>query len=142
MIPSDTFRQLQIDMYERLKSQYPQYLPVEVFPRVIPYGWRKFDFSEDSCAWRHVDGLCVIGTVSIELDGLVWAHLSASHPKRLPSWNDMVAVKEIFLGPERKAINVIPPRKEYVNISPNVHHLFACLTGDPLPDFTHGTGSL
>jgi hypothetical protein len=142
MIPSDTFGQLQIDMYERLKSQYPQYLPDKVFPSVIPWGWRKLDFAKDACAWRHTDGLCVIGTVSIELDGHVWAHLSASRPTRLPSWEDMVAVKEIFLGPEQKAVNVIPPRKEYVNLNRCVHHLFACLTGNPLPDFTHGTGSL
>jgi hypothetical protein len=142
MIPSGTFRQLQIDAYEKLKSRYPQYIPDEVFPRVLPWGWRKLDFTEDACAWRHADGLCVIGTVSIELDGHVWAHLSASRSTRLPSWTDMVTIKEIFLSPEQKAINVIPARKEYVNINPNVHHLFACLTGDVLPDFTHGKGSL
>ncbi len=28
------------------------------------------------------------------------------------------------------------------NIHPNVLHLFVCLDGDPLPDFTRGKGSL
>jgi hypothetical protein len=142
MTRMDEIKKLQFENYEQLKNRYPQYLPTEVFPKVLPWGWETLPFLTDSCAWRHTEGLVVIGSVSIELDKNVWAHLSASRQRCLPSWEDMVEIKNIFLGPERKAINVIPPRKEHVNINPNVHHLFACLTSDPLPDFTHGTGSL
>jgi len=37
---------------------------------------------------------------------------------------------------------VVPPRSQYVNINPTVLHLWVCLDGDVLPDFTHGGSSL
>lgn len=60
---------------------------------------------------------------------------------KLPSWKDLRDVKDVFIG-NRKAIQVFPVAAEYVNIHPNVLHLFACLDDDGLPDFTSGTGSL
>lgn len=69
-------------------------------------------------------------------DGRLWAHLSvsANAPRRLPSWTELRWAKEHFLG-DRRAIMVLPPRSEYINITPNVFNLYACLTGEPLPDF-------
>ena len=81
------------------------------------------------------DGLKVICSISREKDGRDWLHVSASRDNGLPSWDDMKAVKSIFCGHESKAIIVFPPRSEYVNINPDVLHLWSCLGGDPLPDF-------
>lgn len=69
-------------------------------------------------------------------DGRLWAHLSVSaqSPRRLPSWKELRWAKEHFLG-DRRAIMVLPPRAEYVNITFNVLNLYACLSGEPLPDF-------
>ena len=50
--------------------------------------------------------------------------------------------KELFVGRDEFAYQVIPPRDQHVNIHPNVLHLWSCLDGSPLPDFTRGTGSL
>jgi hypothetical protein len=77
-----------------------------------------------------------------EDDGRIWRHFSLCGQGRLPTWSELVEAKEIFLGTEAKAIQVIPPRSQYVNIRPDVLHLFVCLDEDPLPDFTGGTGSL
>ncbi len=69
-------------------------------------------------------------------DGRLWAHLSVSAhtPRRLPTWKELRWAKEHFLG-DRRAIMVLPPRDEYVNITWNVLNLYACLSGEPLPDF-------
>lgn len=71
-------------------------------------------------------------------DGHIWAHLSlsAQQPRRLPTWKELRWAKEHFLG-DRRAIMVLPPRSEYVNITFNVFNLYACLSGNPLPDFRH-----
>jgi hypothetical protein len=79
--------------------------------------------------------LCVILEVECHASEL-WAHLSMSAmaAKRVPSWEELRWCKEYFLG-DRKALQVLPPRAEYVNLNPHVLHLYAPLERDPLPDF-------
>lgn len=71
-------------------------------------------------------------------DGRLWAHLSlsAQTPRRLPNWEEVRWAKGHFLG-DRRAIMVLPPRAEYINITPNVFNLYVCLSGEVLPDFRH-----
>ncbi len=66
----------------------------------------------------------------------LWAHLSVGNAtqKRLPTWEELRWCKEYFIG-DRKAVQVLPPKAEYVNVNPYVLHLFAPLERDPLPDF-------
>lgn len=66
----------------------------------------------------------------------LWAHLSvgAVTHKRIPTWRELRWCKEYFLG-DRKAIQVLPPRAEYVNVNPYVLNLYSPLERDPLPDF-------
>lgn len=87
--------------------------------------------------------LVAILTCSYEQDGRAWLHLSLSHRARLPLWQEVREAKEVFLG-EREAYQVLPPPSRYVNLRPNVLHLFALLDKDKvaLPDFTRGTRSL
>lgn len=113
-------------------------------PSVLPPLWDVHAIASDG--GRYVNAtqrLVAILSCARELDGRLWLHLSLSHEARLPKWGELVEAKELFLG-NREAYKVIPPRERYVNIHPNVLHLFALLDEreTALPDFTHGTGSL
>lgn len=114
---------------------------LDFLPRVLPIGWSVVQRNEDGAAYQH-GGLCVIVSADTEQDGRPWLHVSASRAMRLPSWEDLRTVKEIFVG-DRYAYQVLPPRAKYVNINPNVLHLWAPLAGDPpLPDFTRGGNTI
>jgi hypothetical protein len=112
-------------------------------PTILPREWRMFDENIDGYRFANErDKQTVIISWSRELDGKMWVHFSMACAARVPSWDEFKNAKEIFLGVESKAIQVIPPRSEYVNINPRVLHLFVCLEGNPLPDFTRGGGTL
>ncbi len=81
------------------------------------------------------DPLKVIISGRVEDDGRRWIHVSCSHRNRLPSWQTLREVKDTFIGKERKAIQVLPPQSEYVNLHNYGLHLWCCLDGDGLPDF-------
>jgi len=81
--------------------------------------------------------LRVICTAAVEADGKRWIHVSFSKPREAPSWADASRVKRVFIGDERKAIQVHPPASEYVNDHPFCLHWWSCLDGDGLPDFRH-----
>jgi len=117
----------------------------DILPKVLPSGWALIEERVDGNTYKNdFNGAVVL--VSAHLaegnKGKRWIHFSASFRDRLPTHEEMVTWKEIFLGQQTKAISVIPPRREYVNIHPNVLHLWCCLDGDGLPDFTLGSGSL
>lgn len=108
-----------------------------------PMGWECLQVSLDGAKFRRIlTDHTVIVSHDREDDGKQWAHFSMAHPKRLPTWDELVDAKEKFLGVESKAIQVLAPRSEWVNIHPHCLHLFVCLDGDALPDFTRGGGSL
>lgn len=82
-------------------------------------------------------GLLVICTATRERDGKRWLHASMSRRARLPSYEDMCLVKDVFVGRERLALQVFARSSQHVNINPFVLHLWSCLDGDPVPDFRH-----
>lgn len=94
----------------------------------------------DYCYWD-VGGrkLAVICSAKVESDGKRWMHVSCSRPSSLPTWDDLRMVKDTFIG-DRKAIQILPAQAEYVNLHPNVLHLWACLDDDGLPDFRDPIG--
>jgi hypothetical protein len=98
----------------------------------------KDTFGNASTYWFRLDGVKLFAILEVEShdDGRRWAHLSVSaqNPKRIPTWKELRWAKEHFLG-DRRAIQVLPPRSEYINIRPNVLNLYACLDDNPLPDF-------
>jgi hypothetical protein len=95
----------------------------------------------DGARYANDAGLTVILSGAIEEDGRRWLHLSISHRSRLPKWRELVAVRDLFPG-DVYCYQVLPPQEKHVNIHPRVLHLWHCLDGNPLPDFTRGTGSL
>jgi hypothetical protein len=87
-------------------------------------------------SYKHIHkSLYVICSARAEADGKRWAHVSCSYRNKLPSWEEMRLVKDTFIGRDKKAIIVLPPEAEHVNIHPYVMHLWHCLDEDPLPDF-------
>ena len=105
-------------------------------PHVLPAGWwRHRAMTSLQRAYVNHDGLRVIITVSREADGKRWLHVSCSHQDRLPSWDELREVKDIFIGRDELAVQVLPSETEYVNHHPYVLHLWHCLDGRPLPDF-------
>jgi hypothetical protein len=84
-----------------------------------------------------LNGVKLSTIVEVEcVDGELWGHLSVcgQQPARVPSWDEFRWCKEYFLG-DRKAVQVLPARAQYVNVHPHVLHLYAALERDPLPDF-------
>lgn len=111
-------------------------------PVVLPAPWMLEERAEDGA--RYISpllGLVAILSLSRELDGRRWLHLSVSHVARLPRWRELVEVKEMLLG-DVYAYQVLPPRVKYVNIHERVLHLWHCLDGEPLPDFTRGGSTI
>lgn len=75
-----------------------------------------------------------IRSTGLEADGKIWAHLSVSRPDRCPTHEEMIEIKRDFLG-DLPAVSVWVPTRDHVNVHPNCLHLWACLEGNPLPDF-------
>jgi len=119
------------------------WLPDEL-PHVLPPEWMPYEIGADGVVyWSRLSGAMVIITGEVH-DVLVggawvaqrWLHLSMSYQSRLPRWPELVAAKEALLGVDRYAVQVCPPRDRYVNIQPNVAHLFAPVDAYPLPEFS------
>lgn len=116
---------------------------MDIVPKVLPSDWKRVAcLGPDGGVWEQRGGLGVIVSGADYPDGKDWLHLSVSRRERVPSYAELIYVKELFIGKDRKAIMVLPSRAEHVNIHPNVLHLFHCMDEDPLPDFTMGSGSL
>lgn len=107
----------------------------------LPIGWEIVARRRDGKMYANDHGLKVIVS-GIEIDERHWIHVSVSRRSRLPSWGDLKAVKNIFIGPERKALQVLPAQSDYVNHHPYCLHLWHCLDGDPVPDFRLGAGMI
>ena len=90
--------------------------------------------------WRRLGGikvpygqatLYVFGKAKVILslddmgDGSRRMHLSLSHPKRLPTWDELVRAKELFMGTDVEAWQCLPRRDMYVNMHPNCLYIWA-----------------
>lgn len=64
----------------------------------------------------------------IASNGAGWEHISVSPRKSnyTPTWDDMCALKELFFKDDEAAIQIHPPKEEYVNNMPNCLHLWRC----------------
>lgn len=89
-----------------------------------PFGLNGFEFE--------ISGLQVLASED-HIDGKRYVHLSLSLPDRLPSWYDVRLVKRDFIGPDKEAVQVLPPEEEYVNCHPYCLHLWHCLDGRIAP---------
>ena len=74
--------------------------------------------------------VCVIAS-----DGLCWQHVSVSfgaHNHKIPSWEIMCRVKDLFWEPEDWVVQFHPAKSQSVNFHPGCLHLWRPLA-QPLP---------
>lgn len=60
----------------------------------------------------------------IASDGWGWEHVSVSLPSRVPTWDEMCYIKELFWDDENWVVQYHPAKSEYVNCHPYVLHLW------------------
>ena len=68
------------------------------------------------------------------MEGEPWDHVSVSRIDKVPTWEEMCYVKELFFDDTECVIQYHPPKSVYVNNHPNVLHLWRpCLSAIPMP---------
>lgn len=102
------------------------------WPQVLPAGWSRLDSTlvhegVEAARWLRADGLGVLASVEPHERGGRWLHVSLSRASRLPSWKDVRDVKDLFVGRDRTAVQVLPRDELYVNEHPFCFHLWSCL---------------
>ena len=65
----------------------------------------------------------ILATIDGEGDDK-WEHVSVSHPNKIPSWETMAKVKELFFEDEEEVIQYHPKKSEYVNLHENCLHMW------------------
>lgn len=55
-----------------------------------------------------------------------WEHVSVSpkHKFKIPSWEDMCRLKDVFFEDEEEVYQIHPPKSHYVNMRENCLHLW------------------
>lgn len=53
-----------------------------------------------------------------------WEHVSIDGKKRLPDWNEMCALKDMFFSDDECCVQYHPPKSEYVNNIPYCLHIW------------------
>lgn len=117
-----------------------------VLPAPLPAEWHEVPApAPGQRAFKRTGRLSVIISTALHDDGRRWLHVSLSRPNQMPSYADLDLVKRVFIGPDRYAYQVFPPRDHHVNLHPYCLHLWACLDvprGQVLPEFSRGLGSI
>ena len=106
---------------------------------ILPISWQEMRISMNSPlygikAYLRNDQLQVLFSY-INMEGKPWLHVSLSRPKKIPSYEDMYCVKQIFIGDDLQAVQIFPKKEKHLNINEYVLHLWCALEGDGLPDF-------
>jgi len=121
--------------------EWVQQIMVERMRGWKDFGWDPVNRGMDGTMLMHSIGLRAIFSGTVEADGKKWIHLSLSRTDGvIPTYYDLKVAKEQLLG-DVMAVQVFPPSGMFVNIA-EVLHLFQCLDGDPVPDFTYKGKSL
>lgn len=65
-----------------------------------------------------------------------YEHVSVSpkHKYKIPSWDDMAYMKDVFFNDEEEAYQIMPKHSEYVNLKDNCLHLWRPSNGKTLDD--------
>ena len=68
----------------------------------------------------------------IASDGLGWEHVSVSRSDRIPTWDEMCQIKDLFWDGEDCVVQYHPAKKDYVNVHNHCLHLWRT-EGIPTP---------
>lgn len=74
---------------------------------------------DDTCGWFRIGSLRILAS-----SGEGWDHVSISTPNRIPTWEEMQKVKNLFFLPDEMAVQFHPPKKDYINCCENCLHLW------------------
>ena len=91
-------------------------------------------------AWEY-NGLMIIASAAEYDDGRKWLHVSVSRKSRVPNYDELTRIKRDFIGDDKKAVLVLPEKKNHVNIHDYCLHLFYSAE-NPLPEFSAGMGTI
>jgi len=107
-------------------------------PIILPPKWRQFPAMGRGGFIKGTQ-LRVVMSVDVK-DGKKWHHVSVSKAKELPTWAEMREVKDLFMGVEVTAVQVLAKGSEWVNVHPYCLHLWRPLDDNfgVLPDFRRG----
>lgn len=119
-------------------------IPDNLLPKFLPPGWKRQQIGKATpLVYSGTKGLKVLVSCLLEEDKEFWLHVSVSHPKRLPTYEELKTVKRIFIGDDRVALQVFPKASEHVNVHVYCLHLWCCASNDRrIPDFTRGLGEI
>jgi hypothetical protein len=110
-------------------------------PATVPLGWRKLPHPMVMNYYERIGDKLAVIVSACKWPGdpqpdRVWLHVSMSRKNKLPTYQDMAEVKELFVGKERKALQIFAEESQHVNIHPYCLHLWCLVEGDDgLPDF-------
>jgi hypothetical protein len=96
--------------------------------RPVPDDWREIKLPTQLAplrCWVREDGLKVLVSTDDTGGDQWWFHVSISREDRYPDWDDLKFVKDIFIGRQGEAIQVLPADRDYVNVHPNCFHLWS-----------------
>lgn len=123
-------RRVPYHRWDKLREKYLCSQPAQPF-------WVRVSESLNGRTWTNdIRRLAVIQSLDFEADGHLWMHTSLSREDRaIPGYDEIALVKELFVGPDRLALQLFVPRKEHVNLHPGCLHLWTPLEHRPVPDF-------
>ena len=109
-------------------------------PTILPPNWIERDWHGVPVFYEE-SGLKVLADIAMKPDCRNWLHVSFSRKDRLPSYRDLMKVKELFFR-DLLAIQIFPKPEDHVNIHPFCLHLWACEDQALIPEMSFGSGSI
>lgn len=88
--------------------------------RVMMFAYSKEPNSQFIGAWVEQNRNLKL-YISID-NGLL--HMSISHPKRYPTWDEILRTRYKFFPETVELVMYLPKQSDYVNVHPNCFHLF------------------
>lgn len=130
---SDTLTKFEQDLVESAFA--------DISRNVLPADWKCGESYSNAAIYSSISGLLAI--VEVEMNGTDrWIHVSFSRRDRLPTYEEMSLIKDLFIGRDRKAIQILPPKSEHYNFHANCLHMYSPIDRDPLPDFREASGAI
>lgn len=118
---------------------YSTLLPRPKRWRRVPSPFARHPDAVDLGAWVRLDGdkNPLRALVSVDLydcaGGGHWLHLSVSRANRLPTWADLVLVREELGYEDLSFVQLLPPRRAWINVHSYCLHLMCRLDSDTVP---------
>ena len=96
---------------------FPQIIETSLPPKLMEF--QKKGQLEAHLKSYHMGDLSIL----VAFDATQGWHVSISHPKRYPVWDEIKHVRYELLPDKITMAMLLPPKDEYVNVHPNCFHL-------------------